>query len=262
MKQVLLKFRIYEALQGTVPVFFGFFSNAFDWRSGAFLAMAFLQQLYIYVFNDYCDYEDDLRNPRKKKLWKSANEAKCWAGIFFSLSVALSLIFSLNVLIVFSLIHLICTLYSHPITRIKAKACVAEFIHFFAGGLFYLMGVVYSFQVISGENVRLFFFFALLYVSGGMITEWMDCESDQARGVETFCVKYGESVAFVSVFILQASGIILAGVSSLGKWTFAFLLGYISKIFFVDKNVQILRYSNRIFFALFTTCLFLMVKVL
>ncbi len=207
-------FRLYESLQAAVPALAGFLKSSpplipFSVAAAVFLSAVVSQQLFLYTYNDFCDFERDRLNPRKEP---SASRLKkpvtaLAAFLFIASSFLISLLPIRSAALAWG-VQALGIAYSHPRLSLRTRVPMAQFIHFAVGAGYFLIGRMAAGGSWERGGLAAAAYFGLLYMSGGLNNEILDLESDRVAGLDSLALVLGPSRALRLVVLAQVLAIL------------------------------------------------------
>lgn len=212
---IIVYLRIFESIQILAPGIVGLllgcnkFSELFSPAVAFYLFAYFIHHIFVNAYNDYCDYEADRSNPRKKS--KPIVEKRTLYRVTCFLFVATLIIqsflpFKTAVILLF--LEIIAVAYSHPVLRLKTFVPMAQMIHFLGGFGYLLSGVFLLSKYTNATELWVGAYFGLIYLSGGLNNELLDFDYDMASGLFTTATRIGKKSTLVLVVTAQILGIL------------------------------------------------------
>ncbi len=210
--------RVYDSLQGLAPLVIGLFLGFSGEKIGflrvfCFIIIAFCQQLFIYLFNDWTDIQCDLLNPRKKDVLKFEENKLLipFLYLFGFLSFLGPLFIPWKACIFLYAGFLAGVLHSIPLIRFKDKIWGSIFTHLM-GGICYTFTGFFLFDDIYLNALVIFssIYFGLIFLSGGIFNELMDFEFDSIFKAQSLVSVFGKTFIFKLIVLLQALSIIIS----------------------------------------------------
>jgi 4-hydroxybenzoate polyprenyltransferase len=198
--------RLYEATQMLLPGAFGLLAQPDLPAIGVVAAFAiayWCHVLAVYSYNDECDHTADLANPRKRAhADRSLERLRRQTALLTAFFAAGALCIPPAAAAALLAAHLVCVAYSNPRLRLKRRLLGSECAHLFAGAAYFAAGVL----VAGGDPIRHAggaVLFGLLYLSGGVFNEIMDCEADRAARQHHLVTVIGRRPALGLVIVVQ-----------------------------------------------------------
>ena len=262
------KIRAYECLQGLAPIFliFLFFTQRLDFlKTELFLFPLLLAaNLFIFIFNDYCDFNDDKVNPRKSYIFlmDQNNRKRLIHFLLFFMATSFFYIPGEYALILLGLI-LLGYLYSSRFFFFKKNKILSLFVHFSYG---FLSSSFCFFSVSSPIPFNWESFlgcvgFGLLFIAGSFMSVLLDKDFDRLSWSIGDKLNSREMMKRVFGFLLLANTCFCVSFflfQSL-KTTFIYSLVFLVPLFFYYKfsafNIQshyrVFRNSYRLTYLIF-----------
>jgi len=206
--------RLYECLQLMMFGAVGLISHyplSFLIRIETFLyfLVFFTHLLFIYSFNDLCDLDIDLLNPRKRQVAaKNPKILRILVWMFLIVSTTLSLYLSATLFLIFLVLNLIGVIYSKLNNRILAGIPFGQLFHFIPGFLYFYLGIIYYRGEIYPPELIAACSFGCVYAAGGLLNEVIDLEYDRDYGLKTTAIMLGAKPAYIIVVYMQALAIL------------------------------------------------------
>lgn len=263
--KALAHLRLYESGQILAPGLFGILTQQQlpAWPVLLTYALAYSTHvLSVYSYNDYCDWEGDSLNPRKRgraeisRTWLR-NQTVLLTALFLGSVVFLPR----GVVLLLLLSQIVCMAYSDPRIRLKGVLLGSEMAHFTVGYAYFTAGVL----VAGGTPLPHLLggiLFGLLYVSGGTFNEVMDSETDRRTNLRHLVVIAGRSTGLRLVLVMHAVafGLVAAyeptplviGASAAGALAYAASARSPSRM---ERNPEALVRFRRRYRAVFATLL-------
>ena len=202
--------RWFEGLQSTIPGAAGLLAaragSGFPWRAGSvFLAAYCLNAAAVFAWNDACDWERDLGDPRRSDARRSSRTALARrAVLLYAAALPALLLLPLKVAALGALLQALCWAYSGRRLHFKAVPGAAQAVNFTAGAGGFLAGF-WAAGAASAPPSWGMLYFGLLMVSGGLWGEAIDLETDRAHGLMTAAGRLGLDRTYVAAASLQAA---------------------------------------------------------
>ena len=213
-------FRLYESLQAAVPAFAGFLKSqptiySLNGSAATFFLAAACQQLFLYMYNDFCDFERDRRNPRKEALAprRKKTTASLTAALFIVSSLLISLMPGWTAALAWG-VQVLGIAYSHPRVSLRTRVPLAQIIHFAVGAGLFAIGRLEGGGNWNRADLFAAAYFGLIYMSGGLNNEVLDRESDRVSGLNSLALALGPGSALRLVVLSQ----VLAILALAGAW--------------------------------------------
>lgn len=194
-------FRVYESLQAATPALAGFLKSGLNptplgWSEAIFLFAVSSQQLFLYAYNDDCDFERDRLNPRKRSsAVRSRGTMKTLtAALFLLSSVLISLLPARAAALAWGT-QALGIAYSHPRISLRTRIPSAQIVHFAVGAAYFSIGRMAAGGSWGRGDIAASAYFGLLYMSGGLNNEILDLESDRGSGMKSLALALGPAHA-------------------------------------------------------------------
>jgi 4-hydroxybenzoate polyprenyltransferase len=176
---------------------------------------------HVFVFNDWADYDDDARDPRRDT--RGADGYRITRDEIAHVAVALAVValvtlaaVSTTALLIGAAIAALGIVYSFSPVLGKRAPIAASLNHVIGGALHFLLGYTVV-SAVDARGVALSLFFGLVFASGHLNQEVRDYESDLAGGVPTSAVTFGRRTCFLASFSLfTVAYLLLAGLAAFG----------------------------------------------
>jgi len=214
MLKLIGHFRIYESLQGIAPVFIGVLLNTSEPLAMKFLwliLLAFIQQNFIYLFNDFSDVKADLANPRKRDVLKFEKNKLLLPILVLmgAISLVMPITFPLKSMIFLQIGFLAAVFYSMPKIRLKNRVFWPSLLHFIFGLSYFLAGLTFVKGSINFIDLTLALYFGLILLSGGLFNELMDFDFDKSFKKKSLISLFGKKNIFYSFIFTQISAVLI-----------------------------------------------------
>jgi 4-hydroxybenzoate polyprenyltransferase len=210
--KLIKQLRIYDSLQGLAPLVLGLILGLLGdkivfLKIIYFILIAFCQQLFIYLFNDWTDVQRDLSNPRKKDVSKfSTNKVLIPLLYFLGFTSVLGTFWiplNSNIFLLFGFFSGV--FHSFPVIRFKDKIFGPIFSHLTFGISYTLAGFFFLSEFNQLNFIVIFsaIYFGLIFLSGGIFNELIDFEFDRLFKPRSLISVFGKEFVFKLIIFLQ-----------------------------------------------------------
>ena len=219
---VVLRYGIHESIRTDVLLF---------------VLASFFHLLFAYTHNDACDFDLDLRNPRKRGTSRKAQETLYrLSGVFLILSFVFLAFLPFRIFLLFLCCNVLCFAYSRYHLRVEYYIPFGQIAHFLCGAGYFISGVTLFDPTVT---LRLAFgalFFGLAYMAGGLFNEVIDYRTDKDAGLRTFpvVVDRGLTLRLIPLTQLVALVCLIVLYSSLFTRCFVVFCGCIYVVYLLD----------------------------
>ena len=174
---------------------------------------------FVFVFNDWADYDTDARDPRRARLGPSGHgisrrqTGRVALGLLIVAAAALAALGAAELLIG-AAIAVLGVLYSTSWLLGKTTPGGASLNHLTGGTLHFLLGYTVA-QAVDARGVLLGLVFGLVFAAGHLNQEVRDHDADRASGTRTSAVVFGPRRGFLASFWLFTAAYALIGALAL-----------------------------------------------
>ena len=221
-EMVFLKnFRLLESIQGFFPTLYIIINfNPSPFLTAEYLSLfplvgvIILTHQFVYVLNDFYDFQTDLNNPRKDYTRFFSQKKRSFFIFFVVFINMLSFIIysdKVFILILNSFFFFLGILYSHPLTHFKSNKNLSFLIHFFYGFLGTTIGylILIDFKLINNISPILFILsgiiFGFLFLAGNIMSAIIDQNIEPNSWIKNSAalqINYYKRTLYFSVFLL------------------------------------------------------------
>lgn len=201
---------------------------------------------FVFVFNDWADYETDARDARRARLGPSGHgitrmQTGRVALALLILAAAALAALGPAALLLGAAIALLGVLYSTSWLLGKSTPGGASLNHLTGGTLHFLLGYTVA-HTVNARGVVLGLVFGLVFAAGHLNQEVRDHAADRASGTETSAVVFGPRRGFVASFCLfSAAYALIIGLALVGALPKLLLLGAVAWLVQGAWSLQALR---------------------
>lgn len=209
---LIKQIRVYDSLQGLAPLVLGLLLGFSGEKVGflnifSFIFIAFCQQLFIYLFNDWTDVQSDLSNPRKKDVLKFETNKVLIPLLYFLgfVSILGSILIPLKSSIFLLFGFFAGVIHSFPVIRFKDKIFGPIFSHLTFGITYTFAGFFFLSQSSQLNFIVVFsaIYFGIIFLSGGVFNELIDFEYDKVFKPRSLINVFGKVLVFKLIVFLQ-----------------------------------------------------------
>ena len=211
MASFFYRYRILEIIQvfGISVSLFFFTLNIPEMSEAVVWSAAMLSSIAsAFWLNDYCDFTDDLHNPRKIRYY-SRKRLLIFMVLAMVLSFTCSLFISMGLFYIVTVTALVSALYSLPRVRLKSRLYLPFLVHFFMGIIFFLSASQIVEVYFGRELLLMTFFWGLILASGSLGNELVDLEVDRRNQIATIANTFPARARLLMLFVLSLAFFIL-----------------------------------------------------
>lgn len=263
--------RWHECAQMTVPGIVGILSyysiqQLFTSISLIYLFGLFFHLLFVYTFNDWCDFYKDQMNPRKSAVGhRRRNILLLLAALFLCGSIFLLSLTPLNLFLSLMCLTVLWLVYSFIRNRIIMFIPYGELLHFISGVCYFLSGIYLYVGQFKWVDLLGAMYFGMIYLAGGLLNELIDKKFDKEFGMNTLAISVGVKRTFgwfcwsqiCAVFFLNfyCNNLWVLLISIIGSLAYFKKVLYLKKLIDDQSHFLFVRLMSRISFSSLTLVL-------
>lgn len=173
--------------------------------------------------NDYCDFEDDLNNPRKIRH-HSKRALLVAATIALGVSLVSAIAISQGLFLTVVVTGIISVLYSVPLIRLKSRIFLPFTLHLLMGIIFFQSGA-HAIEIHNSTEICLMaIFWGLILASGSLGNELVDQDVDRKMNIATIANTYPARARLFMITVLATSFVVLLANMILMELSFSLLV--------------------------------------